>query len=419
MTQLVTPMSAYTILVVDDEPDIIDFLKETLEVDGYRVYSALHGAGALKLIQQKTIDVILSDNRMPEMSGIELFEQVRKVSPETIRILMTGYADLSVAIESINRGWVYKFLTKPFKVEEMLVSIRRAIEFHEIVKQKKALEEEIIHQKADLVKIVEERTNELRDLTRELERKNRRTTQQKNEIRRLYNQLQRSYLGTITSLYFALEAKDQYTRGHSERVFHYSLHVGRILGLNQQELTHLKYAALLHDLGKIGIPDSILRKSEQLTEEEYQVIKGHSVVGATILDPIPFLKRAKEIIRHHHEHFNGTGYPDGQRGDNIDIQSRVITVTDAFDAMRSDRPYRKALCRDAAMAELRKHVGAQFCPQCVDAFDKVLDEIGDFYDDPDLIEKYRNELRFMEDEMRGLYDSIILSQPPKEFALDI
>jgi response regulator RpfG family c-di-GMP phosphodiesterase len=387
----------YSILIVDDEPDIVDLLEETFRDAGYRVLTALDAPAALARLENEVPDIIISDNRMPMMSGIEFFEVVRQNHQDVIRILMTGYADLKIAIEAINRGWVYKFITKPFKMEEILVAVQRALEYYEVVRQKQILEQR-----------VQERTRALQKVSEELAQKNSRLLRQKNEIRRLFSQLQRSFLGTISVLYFALESKDQFTRGHSERVFHYALHLGHKLNLTQSEMVHLKYAALLHDLGKVGIPDSILLKTGKLTEEEYTIVKGHPVRGATILDPIQFLACTRDIIRHHHEHFDGTGYPDGLASENIDIKGRIIAVADAYDAMRSDRPYRCARSRKLALNELKSLTGQQFCPRCVSAFEEVLDEMGDFYDHPHLLDRFHDELVFMEEDMRGINDIISL-----------
>ncbi|MBU1652057.1 response regulator, partial [bacterium] len=192
-------MTTSKILIVDDEPDILELLQESFEDAGYYVITALNGLEALSLLEHEQPDIILSDNRMPGMSGIELMEEIRKNYPDSIRLLMTGYADLNIAIEAINRGWVYKFITKPFKMEEILIAIRRALEFYEIVRQKKMLEAQIIQQNQILEKRVIERTHELQHATEELESKNSVLLKQKEEIRRLYSQLQRSYLGTITS----------------------------------------------------------------------------------------------------------------------------------------------------------------------------------------------------------------------------
>jgi len=408
-------MGPYTVLIVDDEPDIVNLLRETFEDAGYRVQTALNAKQALALLDSQIPDIIVSDNRMPVMSGIEFFEIVRQKHREVVRFLMTGYADLQIAIEAINRGWVYKFITKPFKMEEMLVAVRRALEYYEIVKQKQLLEQQIREQNQVLEQRVLERTRELQELSQELAQKNIKLLRQKNQIRKLFSQLQRSYLGTIAAMFFAMESKDQYTRGHSERVFHYSLHLGLKLGLNSAEMLHLKYAALLHDLGKICIPDALLLKNGRLTDEEFAIVKGHPVVGAALLDPIQFLASTRDIIRHHHERYDGRGYPDGLCGEKIDLKGRIIAVADAYDAMRSDRPYRNARGRGEALDELKELTGQQFCPRCVKVLNDVLEEMGDFYDNPDLIEKYRGELSFIEDDMRGINE--ILTLHPLECAL--
>lgn len=409
-------MSSYTILLVDDERDILDLLKDTFEEAGYRVLKAMNPKDALEIIEKDVPDIILSDNRMPKMSGIEFFERMRQTHPEPIRILMTGFADLKIAIEAINRGWVYKFITKPFKMEEILLTIQRTLEYYEMVKQKQLLEQQIREQNAILERRVKERTEKLQKLTAELEKKNKKLLNQKSEIRRLFTQLQRTYLSTILALYFAIEAKDKYTRGHSERVYLYALRTGRKLGLSRAELVHLKYASLLHDLGKIGIPDSILLKPGKLTEEEYSAIKEHPVVAALILDPISFLSRTKEIIRHHHERCDGNGYPDGLGEDMINVQSRIIAVADAYDAMRSSRPYRDARTREEAMEELKRYAGRQFCPACVEAFEEVIQEMDDFYSDPEALELYQNELQFMEEEIGSLHSFFAIHSP--EMALN-
>ncbi|MFH1863238.1 MAG: response regulator, partial [bacterium] len=210
-------MLSHEILVVDDEQNVLDLLEETFVTAGYRVVTALDAHSALKILDSTTPDIILSDNRMPHMSGVEFFEILRHQHPDPIRILMTGYADLGIAIEAINRGWVYRFITKPFHMEEILVTLQRAVEYYEIVRQKQLLEQQIREQNAVLELRVKERTRELQELTRELEEKNRKLLYQKNKIDRLFSNLQHSYLGTISALYFAMEAKDRYTRGHSER----------------------------------------------------------------------------------------------------------------------------------------------------------------------------------------------------------
>jgi len=213
-------------------------------------------------------------------------------------------------------------------------------------------------------------------------------------------------------MFFALESRDQFSRGHSERVLHYALHLGRKLELSPSEMLHLKYAALLHDVGKIGVPDALLLKNGKLTDEEFAIVKGHPVIGAALLDPIQFLASTRDIIRHHHERYDGKGYPDGLIGEAIDLKGRIIAVVDAYDAMRSDRPYRLARSRQAALGELNQLTGQQFCPRCVSVMSEVLEEIGDFYDNPELLEDFRDDLSFIEEDMRGVNE--ILNLHPLE-----
>ncbi len=401
-------MNPYTVLVVDDEPDIVQLLEEAFSEAGFRVLTALSARQALALLDSQKPDVIVSDNRMPEISGIEFLEMARLQHRDVVRFLMTGYADLQIAIDAINRGYVYQFITKPFKMEEILVAVRRAMEYYEIVRQKRVLEQQIREQNVALEQRVEDRTRELQELSQELVQKNVKLLRQKNQIRRLFSQLQRSYLGTIAAMFFALESRDQFSRGHSERVLHYALSLGKKLELSPSEMLNLKYAAILHDLGKIGIPEALLLKNGRLTDEEFTIVKGHPEIGAALLDPIQFLSSTRDIIRHHHERYDGKGYPDGLIGEAIDIKGRIIAVVDAYDAMRSDRPYRLARSRNAALEELKQLTGQQFCPRCVKVMAEVLDEIGDFYDNPELLENHRDDLRFIEEDMRGVNEILSL-----------
>ncbi|HEX7343226.1 MAG TPA: HD domain-containing phosphohydrolase [bacterium] len=401
-------MNPYTVLVVDDEPDIVQLLEEAFSEAGFRVLTALSARQALALLDSQKPDVIISDNRMPEISGIEFLEMARLQHRDVVRFLMTGYADLQIAIDAINRGYVYQFITKPFKMEEILVAVRRAMEYYEIVRQKMVLEQQIREQNVALEQRVQDRTRELQELSQELVQKNVKLLRQKNQIRRLFSQLQRSYLGTIAAMFFALESRDQFSRGHSERVLHYALSLGKKLELSPSEMLNLKYAALLHDLGKIGIPEALLLKNGRLTDEEFAIVKGHPEIGAALLDPIQFLSSTRDIIRHHHERYDGKGYPDGLIGEGIDIKGRIIAVVDAYDAMRSDRPYRLARSRKAALEELKQLTGQQFCPRCVKVMTEVLDEIGDFYDNPELLENHRDDLRFIEEDMRGVNEILSL-----------
>ncbi|MBI5417702.1 GAF domain-containing protein [Candidatus Poribacteria bacterium] len=188
----------------------------------------------------------------------------------------------------------------------------------------------------------------------------------------LYEKLQQSYFETVLALTMAVEAKDSWTRGHSDRVIKYALDIGKSMGLSERQLEKIRYAGALHDIGKIGISELIINKERYLTKEEYAIIQKHPVIGASIIEPIEFLHPIQPIIRHHHEHFDGNGYPDGLAGDNILYEARILAVADAYDAMTSDRPYRQALSVTDALFELKKHAGTQFDPKIVGIFEDVL-----------------------------------------------
>ncbi|MCX7991409.1 MAG: HD domain-containing protein [Proteobacteria bacterium] len=194
------------------------------------------------------------------------------------------------------------------------------------------------------------------------------------ENAKLYTDLQKSYFDTIRALVNAIEAKDKYTRGHSERVTCYALEIGKRLNLTPKRMEILQHAAILHDIGKIGTDLNILNKSGFLTIEEFEVVKEHPLVGSQILDPISFLEDVKSIIAEHHERYDGKGYPLGKKGEEISLESRIIAICDAFDAMTSDRPYRKALNLETALEEIKRCAGTQFDPQLVDIFALIIEE---------------------------------------------
>ena len=371
---------SFQLLIVEDDADMLDMLREVFIDAGYRVTTGKDGATGLKRAKDLQIDLILTDYRLPDMTGTEMLESLAHSHPDAFRIIMTGYADVTVAVDAINRGKVYKFITKPLNLDDLKVIVRRALEHLDAVKEKKRLEKEVLQYSRFLEKQVNTRTASLLAANAELALKNRELVRQKKEIDQLYREIQRNYLGTMTSLCAAIEAKDKYTRGHSDRVFYYALKMAKELRLNKRNVEQLRYASFLHDLGKIGIPDSILMKPGKLTPEEYALVKEHPKVGEKILNPIRFLEKTKNIIRHHHERVDGKGYPDGLDFENMTIEERIIAVADAYDSMRSERPYRGPLSKEEALEILKKEMGKQFCPRCVEVFVKIIERDGDLQD---------------------------------------
>lgn len=322
------------VLVIDDEPANLRLLNRVLGSD-YEVLSAQSGPEGLEILRQQPVALIITDQRMPFMSGVQVLAESQKICPEAIKILLTGYTDIQALIDAINSGNVYKYIQKPWDAEDLKLTIKRAVETYEL---------------------------------------RRRNEQLVGELKTALGQLESVSMGTIHALAAALDAKCDYTSGHSLRVSRYALTIGKRLGLADKELRDLEIAGILHDIGKIGVPESILWKPARLDAEEQQIMSAHPVRSAQMLEDIAVLNQSRLWVLHHHEYLDGSGYPDHLEGDKIPIGSRIILVADAYDAMTSDRPYRKSIGYERATAELLKYSGRQFDKQLVEA---LLSQVGE------------------------------------------
>jgi putative two-component system response regulator len=323
-------MRRHKILVVDDEIPNLRLLRRVLSAD-HDILEADSGAAALKILAEENeppISLVITDQRMPNMTGVQLLEESLTIHPDMIKILLTGYTDVQALIDAINAGHVYKYIPKPWDAEELKLTVRRALEAYELKENN------------DILLV------ELSGALRELESVS---------------------IGTIRALADALDAKCDYTAGHSLRVSRFAVLIGRQLGLSNEHLRDVELGGILHDIGKIGVPESILWKPDSLTPEEKEIMSKHPVTSADIIGDLKGLYRARQYVRHHHEYYDGTGYPDGLKGEDIPIGARIILVSDAYDAMTTDRPYRKAIGHAKAVAELEKLKGKQFDPDVVDA----------------------------------------------------
>ena len=329
------------ILIVDDEVEITEILADLLseEYDCIRAGSAEE---ALTRLQESEFQLVISDITMPGMSGLDMIPHVKEIAPDTVVVMISGMQTVESAIGALRLG-AFDYLMKPFDLRQVEAVVKRALEHHDLVVAKQRYENH-------LEELVEQRTIELD---------------------KALNSLEAAYRSTLKALTAALETRDSETHGHSERVVTYSLRLGREYGLSSEEMKALEFGSLLHDIGKIGVPDSILRKPAKLTEEEWVRMREHPLHGQQILRGIEFLQGASRVVAQHHEKWDGTGYPLGLRKEEIDICARIFSVADAFDAITSDRVYRRGKSYEAASQELDDWSGRQFDPKVVEAFHRV------------------------------------------------
>lgn len=329
------------LLIVDDEVEITEILADLLS-DEYECHRAASAEDALGRLREREFQLVISDITMPGMSGLEMIPHVKEISPDTVVVMISGMQTVESAIGALRLG-AFDYVMKPFDLRQVEAVVKRALEHHDLVVAKQRYENH-------LEELVEQRTAELD---------------------RALNSLEDAYRATLKALTAALETRDSETHGHSERVVTYSLRLGREYGLTNEELKSLEFGSLLHDIGKIGVPDSILRKPAKLTEEEWVRMREHPLHGQLILRGIEFLQGASRVVAQHHEKWDGTGYPYGLRAEEIDICARIFSVADAFDAITSDRVYRLGKPYEAAAQELDDWAGRQFDPKVVEAFHRV------------------------------------------------
>ncbi len=338
---LMTDDKRKRLLVVDDDPKVRGILCNCLG-GAYTCAAAASAEEALALLGGRAFDLVLSDILMEGMSGLDLLRHVRALDPDMPVIVISGVRATENPIAAMRAG-AYDYIMKPFDLEQVELAVARALE-------RRGLAEARRRHESRLEELVAQRTAELEGA---------------------YRSLEEVYRVTLKALTAALEARDDETHGHSERVVGYSLRLGRELGLDAGQLRSLEFGALLHDIGKVGVPDAVLRKPGRLTEEEWREMRHHPEHGRRILQGISFLEGAARVVAAHHERWDGSGYPLGLRGEEIDLNARIFAVADAFDAMTSDRVYRKARPYEAAAAEIEEWAGRQFDPTVVAAFLRV------------------------------------------------
>jgi putative nucleotidyltransferase with HDIG domain len=327
------------ILIADDEEAIREVVSTLLEAQGYSCFTVGNGRQALEALSNHPVDLVLSDMVMPEMDGLQLLSWLRTHDRDIPVIMVTAMHDVSTALEAMRRG-AYDYILKPFERDQLLMGVRRALEHRRLIVENRSYQK-------NLERLVQQRTSEL-----------------KNAL----SQLEESYDETLEALGGALDLKDSETEGHCKRVMVFTLEIAKAMDIEPSHLQQLARAAFLHDIGKMAIPDRILRKPGPLNEDERTIMRTHCEIGYNMLVRIPFLREAAEIVLAHQEYFDGTGYPRGLRGEAIPLGARIFSIADALDAMISDRPYRSALPVQHARDEIQRCAGTQFDPTIVEVF---------------------------------------------------
>lgn len=340
--------NSYKIIVVDDEQGIVDSLSIFLKRSGYDFTGLTNPLEAIERVRNEHFDMMILDFMMDPIHGDEVVEEIRKFNKDLYILLLTGHKDLAPPLETIKRLEIQGYCEKSDKFDQLLLLIESGI---------KSIEQ----------------MNTIKTINKQLHDKN--------------EELERAYLDTIGILRQTVEAKDPYTRGHSDRVSEYSVLIGKKLGLDEKTLHILKIGGLFHDIGKIGIPDSILLKESKLSDEEYSQIKNHPMIGVHMLGDAAIFTDILPIVKHHHERYDGRGYPSQLVGDDIPYVARIAAVADTFDAMTSKRSYRDSLPIDVVRAEIERCSGTQFDPNIAKVFLDIMDN--DFDLIREIQEKYK------------------------------
>jgi len=324
--------SSQKVLLVDDEPNVLAGFHRQL-IRKYEVETAGSGKKALQLLEgEGPFAVVVSDNMMPGMNGTEFLAQVRDMHPDTVRIMLTGHADLDTAVEAVNLGYIFRFLTKPCSPKVLAQAVGAGIEQYKL-----------IHAEREMHTL--EKFKEAMD-------------------------------GIIMAFSTIVEARDPYTAGHQRRVARLSVEIAKVMQLDEDQIATIHLSAMLHDIGKIYVPADFLSKPGKLSEAEFSVIWAHPQIGRDILKSVDFVWPISSIVWKHHERLDGGGYPQGLQGDEIDLEARIISVADVVEAMASHRPYRASLGMERALNEVEANRGTRFDPDAVDTCLKLIREDG-------------------------------------------
>jgi len=358
--------SQQTVLFVDDEPNILSALKRLFRPQGYQIFTAESGAAGLEIISQNKIDLVISDMRMPEMNGAQFLEKVRIASPDSIRILLTGFADISSTVDAINKGQIYRYISKPWEDNDITTSVRHALEQKQLALEKIRLEA-----------LTKKQNEELKDLNANLEAKVKARTEEVRQtmgfLEIAHDKLKKSFFTSIHIFSNLMELRESSMAGHSRRVANLAHKLALRIGMSEAEAQEVMIAGMLHDIGKIGFPDYLLNKPfSALSNEERETVAKHPVIGQNALMSLEQLSGSALLIRSHHERFDGLGYPDGLAGLAIPLGARVLMVANDYESVQLGHLMTNRLNAQDAQTFIQQGRGKRYDPQVVDAFIELM-----------------------------------------------
>ena len=328
---------AYSILTVDDSPIMTSALSDYFQRSGYEVDTENDPVAAIEKVRNGNYDILLLDFMMTPICGDKVIEEIRKFNKDIYIILLTGHKSMAPPLKTLRELDIQGYYEKSERFDQLELLVESCVKS---LKQLKTIRE------------------------------------YQEELNKAYETMNDNYMEMIHAMRLLVDARDVYTRGHSDRVAALAVKIARRMGMSEEDVRQIRLAGLFHDIGKVGVPDGVLLKAGKLTDEEFDVIKQHPEKGEKILEALSFFKSVAPVVRSHHERIDGKGYPDGLKGEEIPLESRVITISDAFDAMTSDRHYRKSKSVKEAVSEIEKNRGTQFDQKIADIFLKIVQETG-------------------------------------------
>lgn len=351
-------MSDKNLLFLDDEVNILKSLERVFFDEDFEIETFTEGEEALEYLKDNPVELIISDQRMPGMTGSEFCAKAREIRPDAIRMILTGYADLEAAVEAINDGQIYKFMFKPWNDDELRATVLRALDYYDLTQENEQLLAEVMKKNAELEDFNKTLAQKVKERTALIVQKNL-------ELGRVNKALEKSLVSTVKVIINLTQQINSTLSQHSRRVASISTEIAKLMGLNEKQIQDIEIAALVHDIGKLGIPGYVLEKdSDKLTEQEHAIMREHALFGQNVINEVDSFAHVGAIVRAHHERWDGRGHPDGLSGEQIPVEARVITVANEYDNLLTDNQERSQTFIEKFF---RTNAGSQFDPKASEA----------------------------------------------------